>query len=235
MKASAERVALVTGSRTGLGKFIAEELAGYGFRVVGCSRKSPGWSLHNYEHVETDVSDEAQVLSLLQHVRRVYGRLDVTVNNAGIAAMNHSLLTPGSTVDRVFGTNVRGTFLVCRESAKMMQKPKQGRIVNFSSVAVPMCIEGEAAYAASKGAVETLTRVLAREFASFGVTVNAVGPSPIDTDLIHNVPEDSIRKLVNKLPLKRMGTPEDVMNVIQFFIRPESRNITGQVIYLGGA
>ena len=149
--------------------------------------------------------------------------------------MNHSLLVPGSTVDRIMGTNVRGTFLVSRESAKLMQKRKWGRIVNLSSVAVPLHIEGEAVYAASKGAVEVLTRVMAHEFASFGITVNAVGPSPVQTDLIRNVPADRIQELVSRLAIKRLGTPEDVMNVIEFFIRPESGQITGQVIYLGGA
>ncbi len=235
MDLSPNPVALVTGSRTGLGKFISQELVKCGFRVVGCSRTQPEWTLEGYEHIPADTGEEGQVVSLLGHVRRVYGRLDVTINNAGTASMNHSLLVPGSTVDRIMGTNVRGTFLVSRESAKLMQKRKWGRIVNLSSVAVPLHIEGEAVYAASKGAVEVLTRVMAHEFASFGITVNAVGPSPVQTDLIRNVPADRIQELVSRLAIKRLGTPEDVMNVIEFFIRPESGQITGQVIYLGGA
>ena len=235
LEVSATPVALVTGSRAGLGKFIAHALAAKGFRVVGCSRHQPDWTVDGYEHIEADVSQERSVLDLLSHVRSKYGRLDVTINNAGIASMNHSLLVPAATVDRVLGVNVRGTFLVCRESAKLMQKRKWGRIVNLTSVAVPMRIEGEALYAASKGAVETLTRVLAREFGGFGITVNAVGPSPVDTDLIRNVPEDRISQLVQRLAIKRKGTPEDVFNVIDFFLRPESSAITGQIVYLGGA
>jgi len=191
--------------------------------------------MEGYQHFAADISQEPAVLSLFAQLRSTYGRLDVAINNAGIASMNHSLLVPAATVDRVLGVNVRGTFLVCRESAKLMQKRRCGRIVNLTSIAVPMRLEGEALYAASKGAVETLTRVLAREYGGFGITVNAVGPSPVDTDLIRSVPEDRIGQVVQRLAIKRKGTPEDVFNVIDFFLRPESSAITGQVIYLGGA
>jgi 3-oxoacyl-[acyl-carrier protein] reductase len=234
-KVSDAPVALVTGSRTGLGKFIAQALAAKGYRVVGCSRHPAGWTAEGYEHIEADISQERCILDLLGHIRARYGRLDVAVNNAGIASMNHSLLVPADTVDRVLGLNVRGVFLVCRESAKLMRKRGWGRIVNLTTVAVPLRLEGEALYAASKSAVETLTRILAREFAAFGITVNAVGPSPVDTDLIRNVPEDRIAQLVQRLAIKRKGTPEDVFNVIDFFIRPESAAVTGQIVYLGGA
>jgi len=232
---SRPRIALVTGSRTGLGKFVAHELAARGFHVIGCSRHAPDWVLKGYEHCEADVADERQMIALFGRIRRDYGRLDVAINNAGIASMNHSLLVPDSTGEHILGVNVRGTFLVCRESAKLMQRQKWGRIVNFSSVAVPLRIEGEAIYAASKSAVETLTRVLAREFGGFGITVNAIGPSPVDTGLIRNVPKDRIARLVEQLAIKRKGTMEDVWNVIEFFLRPESSAVTGQIIYLGGA
>jgi 3-oxoacyl-[acyl-carrier protein] reductase len=232
--ASGTPVALVTGSRTGLGKFIAQELVARGYLVVGCSRQPVDWTLTNYEHIIGDVSKEKDVLAVAGHIRRTHGRLDVTISNAGIAALNHALLVPAETIDRVTSVNVRGTFLVLRESAKLMQRRKFGRIVNLTTVAVPMLIEGESLYAASKAAVEMLTRVHARELASFGITVNAVGPSPIDTDLIRNVPEDRIQNVINRLAIKRKGTPGDVMNVIDFFIRPQSDYITGQVIYLGG-
>ena len=115
-----------------------------------------------------------------------------------------------------------------------MRRHNFGRIVNLSTVAVPMSLEGESAYVASKSGVEALTKVLARELAEYGITVNALGPSPIETDLIKGVGADKIAKIVNRLALKRLGRVEDVYNVIEFFIRPASDYITGQVIYLGG-
>jgi 3-oxoacyl-[acyl-carrier protein] reductase len=148
--------------------------------------------------------------------------------------MNHSLLMPMAAVQEILATNVSGTFLFCREAAKLMERRRWGRIVNFVTVAVPLKLEGEAIYAASKAAVLSLTEVLAREFAEFGVTVNAVGPTPIATDLIRSVPAEKLRALVDRQAIRRMGECRDVANVIDFFLRPESDFITGQTLFLGG-
>ncbi|MNX97353.1 3-oxoacyl-[acyl-carrier-protein] reductase FabG [compost metagenome] len=131
-------------------------------------------------------------------------------------------------------TNFMGTFLMCREAAKLMQLRREGRIINFATVAYPLKLEGEAVYAASKAAVVSLTEVLAREFADYGITVNAVGPTPIHTDLIRSVPEEKLMRLIDRQAIKRFGEPADVANVIDFYMRPESAFVTGQVIYLGG-
>jgi 3-oxoacyl-[acyl-carrier protein] reductase len=111
---------------------------------------------------------------------------------------------------------------------------KYGRIVNFTTVATPLRLEGEAIYAASKAAVITLTQVLAREFAPFNITVNAIGPTPIDTDLIRSVPAQKISELLRRQAIPRKGELGDVTNAIDFFIRPESNFVTGQVLFLGG-
>ncbi len=171
---------------------------------------------------------------MISSIQKRHGRLDILINNAGIASMNHILLTPTATVDRIMNTNFRGTFLLCREAAKLMRRRRYGRIVNLSTVAVPMQLEGEAIYAASKSAVVTFSRILARELADFGITCNVVGPTPIDTDLIRSVPQEKIDSIVNQQPIRRLGRFEDVANVIDFFVKPESGFVTGQVIYLGG-
>lgn len=227
-------VTLITGTRKGIGKFLADHYCDQGHIVYGCSRSEPDWQRDGYTHVLADVSDEQQVKSMFAEIRRTHGRLDNLLNNAGIASMNHSLLTPVSTVRKVLETNVVGCFLFCRESAKLMKKNRYGRIVNFSTVAVPLKLEGEAAYVASKAAVESLTNVLSREFADFGVTVNTLGPVPIETDLIRSVPKDKIQAIVDRQSIGRLGKFEDVSNVTDFFLQKESDFVTGQHIYLGG-
>jgi 3-oxoacyl-[acyl-carrier protein] reductase len=202
--------------------------------VIGCSRTAPDWQLGDYEHVLADVTDEAAVADLFSVIKKKYARLDHLINNAGVAAMNHSLLMPIDVVRRIFATNVIGPFQLCAQAARLMQKRKYGRIVNFSTVAVGLKLEGEAAYAASKAAVLSLTEILAREYAPWGITVNAVSPTPIDTDLIRAVPADKIEALVQRQAVKRLGTFEDVANVVDFYLRRESSFITGQNLYLGG-
>jgi 3-oxoacyl-[acyl-carrier protein] reductase len=227
-------VTIITGTRKGIGKYLAEHYVGRGHRVIGCSRREPEWSLEGYEHVLADVADEGPVKRLFAGVRKRFGRLDHLINNAGIAAMNHSLLTPLSTVHDVLNTNVVGTFLWCREAAKVMKDRGRGRIVNFTTIALPLKLEGEAIYVASKAAVLALTEVLARELAEFGITVNAVGPAPIDTDLTRGVPRDKLERLVARQAIHRWGTFADVAHVIDFFLMDGSDMITGQNVYLGG-
>ena len=227
-------VVLVTGARKGIGRALAEHLLGRGCQVVGCSRRDAGWEAKGFLHLRVDVSEETQVKSLFREIKRRYGRLDAAINNAAVTSMNHLLLTPAASVEKIMSANVVGTFLVSREAAKLMQKRKFGRIVNFSSLAVPMRLAGQSAYVASKASVESLSQVMARELADYGITVNVVGPSPIDTDMIRDLTKDKVEHLIDAMAVRRMGTFADVANVVDFFLRPESDAVTGQVIYLGG-
>ena len=231
---SREPIAVLTGARRGIGRYLATHFLERGWRVFGLSRNPSDLAHEAYVHVCGDVGNEADVRRLFDLARQSGGTLELLLNNAGIAAMNHALLTPATTIESLMRTNYVGTFLCSREAARLMQNNKFGRIVNFTTVAVPLSLAGEAAYAASKGAVETLTRILAREFAPYGITVNAIGPTPIATDLIAGVPKEKIEQLIARQPIPRLGTLQDVANVVDFFISPESSFITGQVLYLGG-
>lgn len=229
-----DRVIIITGTRKGIGRYLAEQYLQDGDIVYGCSRRICDIDHPNYHHTRLDVSDEAEVVSFVRNIYKNHKHIDVLINNAGCASMNHFLLTPYDTAKKVFNTNFFGTFLMCREVAKYMVKAKSGRIVNYSTVAVALNLHGELVYSASKAAIEQLTRVLADEIGESGITVNAVGPTPIDTDLIKNVPENKLQDLLNHQCIKRFGQFEDVKNVIDFFLKPESNFITAQTIYLGG-
>jgi 3-oxoacyl-[acyl-carrier protein] reductase len=229
-----DRVLLITGTSKGIGKHLVEHYLARGFVVVGCSRGMSRLEHENYLHFQVDVSDEVNVKQMLVEITHAFGRLDVLINNAGVASMNHILLTPVDAARNILETNFIGTFLLCREAARLMKRHQFGRIVNLTSVAVPLKLEGEAVYAASKAAVISFTQIIAKELAAFGITVNAVGPTPIQTDLIKAVPPEKIEKLVRSQAIQRLGEMRDVANVIDFFIQPESDFITGQVLFLGG-
>ena len=227
-------VMAITGTRKGIGRFLAEYYLENGYIVEGCSRGESDLTHENYRHHCLDVADEKAVISMMHAIYREHKRLDVLINNAGIASMNHFMLTPKSTIERIFETNVFGTFLFAREAAKLMGRKKYGRIVNCATVATPLKLEGESAYAASKAAVVSLTEIMAREVAELGITVNSVGPTPVPTDLVGAVPQWKMDALIARQAIPRYGEMTDVLNVIEFFIRAESDFVTGQTIYLGG-
>ena len=225
---------IITGTRKGIGRHLAETYAKRGFVVEGCSRGDAGWEAENYTHHQVDVADERQVREMVAKVAKRHGRLDIVLNNAAVASMNHVLLTPAKASNRMLEVNVTGTMLFCRESAKVMMRRKYGRIVNFTTIVAPIALAGEAVYAASKAAVVTFTRILAFELGQWGITCNSFGATPIMTDMIRGVPQEKIDAVVNNLAVKRLGTYEDCSNVCDFFISRASDNITGQVVYLGG-
>jgi len=229
------QVMVITGTRKGIGRFLVDRYLAQGYVVAGCSRQpfdEP--PPENYHHYCVDVADEHGVVDMMRDVSKKIGTPQVLINNAGIAAMNHLLLTPLATVQKIFSTNVFGAFVAMREAAKLMSAAKYGRIVNFATVATPLNLEGEAGYAASKAAVESLTRVAARELAPFNITVNAVGPTPVLTDLIRTVPKPKMDSLIARQAIRRLGEPRDVAHVTDFLISRDSDFVTGQTIFLGG-
>lgn len=234
-EAFAGQVVLVTGASRGIGRHLAVHFLERGATVVGVSRGEGSVDHPAYGHVTADLAVEAEAVAAVRAAHRAAGRLDVAVNCAGAAAMNHALLTPRTTAENLMALNYLATFVVSREAAKYMQRRRYGRIVNMSSVAVALRLEGEAAYAAAKSAIATFSAIFAREVAPFGITCNVVAPGPVETDLIRGVPKEKIQAVIDRLAIRRFTLVEDVAYAVELFCRPEASALTGQVLYLGGA
>lgn len=236
------RVFIISGSSRGIGKALSEHYLGCGDIVVGCARSTSDIAHENYRHFILDINDEKAVVAMVRAAKKEFGKIDICLNNAGMASMNHILTTSYESAKTLVDVNFLGTFLLSREAAKAMisnkisnkNSAKSGVIINFSSVAAPLCLEGEAIYAASKAACESLTKTMAKELASYSIRVNAIALTPVQTDLIKAVPKDKINALLEQQAIKRFGEFDDIINVIDFFISQKSDFITGQIITLGG-
>jgi len=228
------RVALVTGTSRGIGHDLASHLLQHGWHVVGVSRTTGPLVHPRFEQVQADVTESGAAQEVTGRVRARYGRLDALINNAGVASMNHALLTPPTVVEQLMRVNYLAPFVWCQAAARVMAQRKWGRIVNLTSVAVPLRLAGEAAYASSKAALNALGSVLARELAPLGITVNAVGPTVTRTQLTRGIPDDKLQALLNQQAIPRMCTSVDIFHAVNFFLQPEADMVTGQVVYLGG-
>ena len=227
-------IIFITGTSRGIGKYLAEYYLKKDCKVIGVSRSKHKLKNKNYNHFSADITNEKEIKNIYNFIKKQYGYLDVLINNAGIASMNHSMLTPHETINKIFNLNVYASFNCIREGVRLLRKSKSGRIINFSTVAVPLNLEGESVYAASKAAINSLTKIISKEIADFGITINTIGPNPIKTDLVKGVSKNKINKLIRLQSIQRYGEYEDIANVIDFFISPRSNFITGQTLYLGG-
>ena len=236
------RVFIISGSSRGIGKALSEHYLKCGDIVVGCARSPSDIAHKNYRHFILDINDEKAVVAMVRAAKKEFGKIDICLNNAGMASMNHILTTSCESAKTLVDVNFLGAFLLSREVAKAMisnkisnkNSAKSGVIINFSSVAAPLCLEGEAIYAASKAACESLTKTMAKELASYSIRVNTIALAPVQTDLIKAVPKDKIKALLEQQAIKRFGEFDDIINVIDFFISQKSDFITGQIITLGG-
>jgi 3-oxoacyl-[acyl-carrier protein] reductase len=227
-------VMAITGTSKGIGRGIAEYFALRGYRVAGCSRGPTELEYENYFHTIVDVGDEKQVRNWMRSIKKTYGRLDILVCNAGLAPAALLMLeTPADVLESVLRTNIAGTYYVCREAAKIMLLQHYGRIITFSSMAVGLHEEGTSAYSTSKSAVVEMTKIIAKELATFGITCNVLAPSMYMTEAVHALGEKVVAQALDKLTVKRTLTIEEICNVISFFAAPESGCITGQVLHMG--
>ena len=239
---SERKVALVTGATRGIGKEIALELAKNGFDIAVNYRGTQDENLKKEiesnnvrcEFVEADVSNFEQCENMIKEAIEKYGRIDVLVNNAGITKDGIIMRMKKEDFEAVIDVNLVGTFNVTRNVIPYMIKQKSGRIINVSSVVGVAGNAGQTNYSASKAGVIGFTKSLAKEVASRNILVNAIAPGFIDTDMT-KVLSDNVKEGINaQIPLKRMGTPNEVAKVVKFLASEDSSYITGQVINIDG-
>lgn len=230
----AGRVVLVTGSRRGIGRMIAEHVLERGGTVVGFARGEATFAHESYRHLQVDLVQPAAIQEAFLTLRREFPALHIVVNNAGVLLSQHALIMPVDAVRTMIDTNLVAPFLVSREAAKLMKKGKFGRIINIGSMASSLEPIGDSVYAACKAGLRTMGNVLAKELAPFNITVNTLAVTAIATDMLAQLPEEQIRSVVAGLPIPRFATPDDILNVFDFFASERSSYVTAQTLFLGG-
>jgi len=241
---SERKTAVVTGASRGIGYAIAMKLAeaGYNLAICGTTQATidkAGEAIEQAHGVSVlasavDVSEREQIQAFVQQSAKHFGRLDLLVNNAGITRDNISMRMKADEWDAVINTNLSSVFNAMQAALRPMMKARSGRIINISSVVAGMGNPGQLNYCASKGGVEAMTRSLAREVGSRGITVNAVAPGFIETDMTAELGEDAHAKLTAQVPLGRLGQADDIASAVLFLAGDGAGYITGQVMHVNG-
>ena len=238
------KTAVVTGGSRGLGRAVCLELAAGGANVVLCYAGNENAANETAAACEAlgakvlavrcDVADSAQVKALMDEALKAFGRIDILVNNAGITRDGLLMMMKETDFDAVISTNLKGVFLCMKAVARQMMKQRYGRIVNLSSVVGLRGNAGQVNYAASKAGVVGMTKSLAKELASRGVTVNAVAPGFIETDMTAAMTDAAKTATLASIPMQKLGAPEDVARAVAFLASDEAAYITGQVLAVDG-
>jgi 3-oxoacyl-[acyl-carrier protein] reductase len=236
------QVALVTGASRGIGRAIAAELAARGLKVIGSATTEAGaaqiseaLAAHpGCKGIRLDVNDGAGVEGAIEAIVKEHGALHVLVNNAGITRDTLAMRMKDEDWDAVLDTNLKAVFRVSRAVMRTMMKQRYGRIVSITSVVGASGNPGQANYAAAKAGVAGMTRALARELGSRGITVNCVAPGFIQTDMTEVLPEAQKAALLQQIPLGRLGAPEEIAQAVAFLASPQAGYITGTELHVNG-
>lgn len=239
-----DKSAIVTGASRGIGRAIALELASRGASVIVNYNSSPAAAEEVVAEitaaggkataVQANVADETQVEALFKQTVEAYGKVDILVNNAGITRDNLIIRMKPDDFDAVIEMNLKSAWLCCKAAIGAMMRKRYGRIVNVSSVSGVVGQAGQTNYSASKAGLIGLTKALAREYANRGITVNAVAPGFVLTDLTKDLPEDLVKQLNGVIPLGRWGSAEEIARSVAFFASDDAAYVTGQVLNVDG-
>ena len=232
--AYAGKFVLVTGSRRGVGRIIAEHFLRQGARVAGFARGQSTIEDGGYLHFQVDVGDPDSVQKGFGMLKAVTDSVDIAVNNAAVLTSQYAMIMPPAAAQAMINTNLLGAFMVSREASKMMRRRKWGRIINIGSMAASLEPVGDSIYAACKAGLCTLTNVMAKELGPLNITCNSLAISAIKTDMLAQLPQEKVAKVIASLPIPRFAEPDDILNVLDFFASERSSYITAQTVYLAG-
>lgn len=227
---------MITGTSSGIGRKLALHLLSEKWQVIGCSRRAAKVDHPNYTHSSVDLTDEAAVGDMFRDIVAYETDRIALINNAGMANMNHFLLSPRKTGEKMMCLNSLAAIDCMRHYAKLLLKKgiSGGRIVNFSSVATLRAIEGQLWYAASKSALESATQVASKELSSINVTVNCIQIPYFRSPMSGSIGKDRVEKMLENQVIKRPCTFEDIANAVEFFLSARSDFVTGELLCLGG-
>jgi 3-oxoacyl-[acyl-carrier protein] reductase len=237
------KVALVTGASRGIGASIAVELAKNNMLVIGTatSNKGVGAIEENFKlnkqngiGLVLDVNDNKSIESLINHVEENYGSISILVNNAGITKDTLLMKMKDEDWDEVMNTNLKSVFKLSQSVIRKMMKNRYGRIINISSVVGHSGNAGQTNYTAAKAGMSGFTKSLAQEVGSRGITVNCVAPGFIDTEMTRSLPEEYKNQLISKIPLGKLGSPNDIANAVAFLASENASYITGETLHING-
>jgi 3-oxoacyl-[acyl-carrier protein] reductase len=237
------KVALVTGASRGIGASIAVELAKNNILVIGTatSDKGVGAIEENFKlnkqngiGLVLDVNDNKSIESLINHVEENYGSISILVNNVGITKDTLLMKMKDEDWDEVMNTNLKSVFKLSQSVIRKMMKNRYGRIINISSVVGHSGNAGQTNYTASKAGMSGFTKSLAQEVGSRGITVNCVAPGFIDTEMTRSLPEEYKNQLISKIPLGKLGSPNDIANAVAFLASENASYITGETLHING-